>query len=699
VFALVALVACSSAPEPPRARYDVVVVGAGTGGSSAAIAAARHGAHVLLVEPTYWIGGQMASVPTLEDAVDLGPGLYDSAVRTGFVEELRAALDDHYRAIGLTISFVPGRYASEPNVVRDVLSAKLAEAGVTVTLNTSVTAVARDGATITGVTLSDGTIVTAPIVVDATETGDVLPLAGAQYRVGNQDSLADIDRAACMQSITYVAPIRKYRDGVPQQLVIAQPPPGYDAVAAKFATLVVTAGSSTTLPWNWAHHASYRAVPDSAGPPYVTGDETTITRTSVNLANDFPTEGLLAIDYLEDPEARRAYECDARLLSLQFLYYAQHELGETQWSVADDEGYDTDYDCPQIPHELDPIARLFPPQPYIRESRRIVAVETLTGTDVERDDPASGPNVHARAFHTAIARGWYSQDLHRCNELGTFELDTGDEATFPAQAYGPIQVPFESLIPVAVDGLLAAEKNIGVSRRANGTTRLEGVTLLTGEAVGVIAALAIRDGIAPRAVDPFEVQRTLVADGAGLAMDADTDVPQSHPRWAATQLALVRDVMRETAMYTFAPDAALTRADAAFSLARVFALPVDPGASSDFTDVAAGDPALPYIEAIFHAGVTTGCGAGLFCPTSPLTRAQLAVFLARGAGATLQPCTSAPYNDVATSDPACPAIAYAAGAGLVSGCNADTYCPTDPATRGDTAAALVATMIAHGAPP
>jgi NADPH-dependent 2,4-dienoyl-CoA reductase/sulfur reductase-like enzyme len=50
---------------PPTASYDVVVVGAGTGGTSAAIAAAKHGASVLLVEPTGWVGGQMASVPSM----------------------------------------------------------------------------------------------------------------------------------------------------------------------------------------------------------------------------------------------------------------------------------------------------------------------------------------------------------------------------------------------------------------------------------------------------------------------------------------------------------------------------------------------------------------------------------------------------------------------------------------------------------
>jgi NADPH-dependent 2,4-dienoyl-CoA reductase/sulfur reductase-like enzyme len=60
--------------------YDVVVVGAGTGGVAASIQAARQGVHVALLEETDWIGGQMsaAAVSTMDELGKLGgpQGIY-----------------------------------------------------------------------------------------------------------------------------------------------------------------------------------------------------------------------------------------------------------------------------------------------------------------------------------------------------------------------------------------------------------------------------------------------------------------------------------------------------------------------------------------------------------------------------------------------------------------------------------------------
>ena len=71
-----------------RHEYDVVVMGAGTGGAAAAMQAARMGARVALVEESGWIGGQMtaAGVSTMDDLSGNISGLYGE-----FVERLRAA--------------------------------------------------------------------------------------------------------------------------------------------------------------------------------------------------------------------------------------------------------------------------------------------------------------------------------------------------------------------------------------------------------------------------------------------------------------------------------------------------------------------------------------------------------------------------------------------------------------------------------
>jgi hypothetical protein len=51
-----------------------------------------------------------------------------------------------------------------------------------------------------------------------------------------------------------------------------------------------------------------------------------------------------------------------------------------------------------------------------------------------------------------------------------------------------------------------------------------------------------------------------------------------------------------------------------------------------FGDVATDAPYLRLVEALAASGITGGCGGGNFCPNSPLTRAQMAVFLATALG-------------------------------------------------------------------
>jgi hypothetical protein len=60
---------------------------------------------------------------------------------------------------------------------------------------------------------------------------------------------------------------------------------------------------------------------------------------------------------------------------------------------------------------------------------------------------------------------------------------------------------------------------------------------------------------------------------------------------------------------------------------------VSPGpANPSFLDVPVSDPRFAFIEAIYAAGVTAGCGGGNYCPDAPLTRGQMAVFIAKALG-------------------------------------------------------------------
>src|SRR3989304_4168916 len=111
---------------------------------------------------------------------------------------------------------------------------------------------------------------------DATEYGDLLPLIPGGCRQGDS-TCARPDASACLQDITYVAVIRRYPEGVPDELRLKSPPPGYNArIREKFARVVTRDGSekwSGRYPVNWAIHNAYRGVPDSALPGTYTGRE------------------------------------------------------------------------------------------------------------------------------------------------------------------------------------------------------------------------------------------------------------------------------------------------------------------------------------------------------------------------------------------------------------------------------------------
>ena len=141
----------------------------------------------------------------------------------------------------------------------------------------------------------------------------------------------------------------------------------------------------------------------------------------------------------------------------------------------------------------------------------------------------------------------------------------------------------------------------------------------------------------------------------------------------------------------FCPSEPIDRATMAVWLARV----LDGGepeaaASSVFADVDSGSPAAAFIERIAQLEVTSGCGTDplRYCPDQPVTRGQMATFLAKAfdfeAGA-----TAAGFGDVSSSIHESSIDALAA-AGVTVGCATDPlrYCPDQPVTRGQMATFL-----------
>jgi hypothetical protein len=112
-----------------------------------------------------------------------------------------------------------------------------------------------------------------------------------------------------------------------------------------------------------------------------------------------------------------------------------------------------------------------------------------------------------------------------------------------------------------------------------------------------------------------------------------------------------------------------------------------------FPDVPTGNIFYAFIETLFHNGITGGCFGGGYCPTNPVTRAQMAVFLLKskfGAAHIPPPCTGTVFTDVpCTGGPFDPWIEELAGLAITGGCGGGLYCPGNTVTRQQMAVFLL----------
>jgi hypothetical protein len=114
-----------------------------------------------------------------------------------------------------------------------------------------------------------------------------------------------------------------------------------------------------------------------------------------------------------------------------------------------------------------------------------------------------------------------------------------------------------------------------------------------------------------------------------------------------------------------------------------------------FTDVTAANPFYRFIEILFHKGITGGCGTNIYCPSNSTSREQMAVFVLlakEGAGYTPPACTTPIFDDVPASSPFCRFIEELSRRGVVSGCGGNNYCPTNPVTRAQMAVFVLRTL-------
>jgi uncharacterized repeat protein (TIGR03803 family) len=112
---------------------------------------------------------------------------------------------------------------------------------------------------------------------------------------------------------------------------------------------------------------------------------------------------------------------------------------------------------------------------------------------------------------------------------------------------------------------------------------------------------------------------------------------------------------------------------------------------ADFVDVPNDHLFHDYIETLVRNGITAGCGAGAYCPVSPVRRDQMAVFLLKaehGSGYTPPACTGV-FGDVVCPSAFADWVEQLAAEGITGGCGSGNYCPTSPVRRDQMAAFLL----------
>jgi hypothetical protein len=204
-----------------------------------------------------------------------------------------------------------------------------------------------------------------------------------------------------------------------------------------------------------------------------------------------------SIDYFVAPvigatrdEELAHYEA-ARQLSLSMFYWMQTEAPRPDGGM----GFPGLRLRPDVMGSADGLAQA----PYHRESRRIRALTTITENDVSY---AIRGDQGATRYEESVGVGMYRIDLHP---------STGGD-TYIDVASTPFEIPLGTLIPERVTNLLAANKNIGTTHITNGCYRLHPVEWNIGEAAGHLAAFCIANGTTPHDVHSDSAQRASYQD-------------------------------------------------------------------------------------------------------------------------------------------------------------------------------------------
>ena len=469
-------------------KTDVLVIGASASGIAAGIQSARMGVNTIITEPTTWLGGMITAA---------GVSAFDGnhSLPSGLFGEFREALHNVYGGPSKVSTGWVSNTLFEPHVGDSIFKSMVLQTkGLTVKYQFQFLRVLKNNDTITGAVFVDEPTnqqitIYARQVIDATELGDVLANAGVPYSLGMEASAAtgeDIhvsETNDIVQDITYVAILKDYGMGVDKTIA---KPKNYDP--SEFD------GACTDYYFNTANPK-----PNVDAIKMLNYGKLPNQKYMIN----WPNRGNdIYLNVVEMDEANRQSELvKAKEQTLRFIYFIQHQLGFKNLGLADDE-FPTHDKLPLIP--------------YHRESRRVKGLVRFDVRHIAKPFDAPSP-----LYRTGIAVGDYPIDHHhKKNIKAPQHLDF-----YPVPSFN---IPLGSLIPQHVSGLIIAEKSISVSNVVNGTTRLQAIALLIGQAAGTLAALSVQQNLDAQAIPVRKVQLGLLNSNAYIMPYYDVSLSHNH---------------------------------------------------------------------------------------------------------------------------------------------------------------------------
>ncbi len=481
---------------------QVLVIGGGTGGTAAGIQSARLGVKIIITEPAVWLGGMLsaAGVSATDGNHKLPSGLWGE-----FREKI-------YKVYGGPKAVETGWVSNtnfEPHVADSILKAMAgAEKNLSILYEYHFIKAIKKGNTLTGAIFinnkNEKLQINAHIIIDATELGDVMADAKVPFNLGMEAEAVTGEKVGVttssniVQDITYIAILKDYGPAADCTIV---KPNGYTPAEFDGACTDYYVDKNIETPDVDAKKMlAYAKLPNNK---YMLNWPRKGNDTYLNIVEKTPDERTIELE-------------KAKQTTLRFVYFIQQQLGFKNLGLAKDEF---------------PTADRLAITPYHREGRRVKGVVRFIINNITQ--PFKGTPL----YRTGIAVGDYPVDHHhKKNEKAPQHL-----RFYPVPSYN---IPLGTLIPEKTNGLIIAEKGISVSNVANGTTRLQPVVMLTGQAAGVLGALSVLQKKQPHNISVRAVQNSLL--NAGAYIMPYIDVPFNHPHFIAIQKIGATGILKGT---------------------------------------------------------------------------------------------------------------------------------------------------------